>query len=515
MKRLLLLTLFALCASWLPFPPLLGAERGMKPLAAKGGDNDAYLYKGSYAFLVGNGRYSNGWEPLPGAEDDIHDVARALELHGFEVSRHQNLTKAGFEKAFTEFVLTNGQDKDNRLLFYYAGHGFTEPMATGEELGYLVMVDAPLPDEDQVGFSLKSVDMQSLITQARLIKSKHVLFLFDSCFSGSILNTRALVRKPRNMSRYAAEPVRQFITAGRANEAVPDRSYFKIAFVNMLEGREEEPVKDGMLTGEELAWYLKSKVTMYNPSQHPQYGKIRDPQLDQGDFIFLLPEGPVDVEIKIRPLPSATGEAAEKSAGESPPAEAGGAEASRPEPKEAAPAMQEPPPATKQSVPPEEPAASEPPPPRIAPLLRKKTLVAAIPPPAPVISPAPALAPEIEQYLRMLQGANTVEKRRAAKLLYDHYPYGSAVLRAVSDELRKGYNSNLRDKQHVDAMAWLCRILGRSRDDAYLPTVREVLMKTDSRKIRKYAGKSIRFFPGHRDDGSLPGDESDSAEDNF
>ena len=32
-------------------------------------------------------------------------------------------------------------------------------------------------------------------------------------------------------------PVRQFITAGRADEPVPDRSEFKKAFLNLLEGR--------------------------------------------------------------------------------------------------------------------------------------------------------------------------------------------------------------------------------------------------------------------------------------
>jgi hypothetical protein len=133
------------------------------------------------------------------------------------------------------------------------------------------------------------------------------------------------------------------------------------------------------------------------------------------------------------------------------------------------------------------------------------------PPPA----PAPALAPEIEQYLQLLRGTSTVEQRRAAKLLYDRYPYDPAVLRVVNDELLKGYNSNLGDKQHVDAMAWLCKILGRTRDDAFLPTVKEVLVKTTSRKIRKHAAKSIKNFPGFMDDGNLPGEEADDPWDNL
>ncbi len=29
-------------------------------------------------------------------------------------------------------------------------------------------------------------------------------------------------------------------------------------------------------------------MPQYNPSQHPQYGKIRDPRLDKGDFVFVI-----------------------------------------------------------------------------------------------------------------------------------------------------------------------------------------------------------------------------------
>jgi len=441
-------------------------DRGFRAVTEDGTETQPYLYKNSYAFVLGNGRYTAGWEPLYGAVEDVQDVARVLQRHGFEVTIYENLDRDQFERAFTEFVLNKGQDRDNRLLFYYAGHGHTEPMATGEELGYLVMIDAPLPDTDPVGFSIKSVDMQSLITQARLIKSKHVLFLFDSCFSGSILNTRALVRKPRSMSKYAAEPVRQFITAGRANEAVPDRSYFKESFVNMLEGKEEEPVQDGVLTGEELGWFLKSKVTMYNPSQHPQYGKIRDPQLDQGDFIFILPEGPVDVEIKVRPVKKESAATPEKTTVRI-----------TPQPVQEDVKIEE--------VLPEPEALG----PRVTASVRKKS----VQDPAQMSTSKPELQ---EHLLCKLESTNSIDKRKAAKLLYKTYPYENDVLVAVNKELLKGYNVKIRDKYHVDAMAWLCKILGRSGQNKYMATLQEVIGRTKSGKIKRHAKKSIRSFPG-------------------
>jgi hypothetical protein len=266
---------------------LFADDRGIKLTVITPKGNKIDLYRESYALIVGNSDYTHGWDPIPGAIRDVNEVAKVMEKHGFKVTLKTNLTKDDFYRVLSEFSLRYGKVKDNRLFFYYAGHGFTQKMATGDELGYLVMVNAPLPEEDLIGFSLSSVDMQSLITQAKIIRARHVLFMFDSCFSGSIINMRERV-VPRSISDSVKYPVRQFITAGRANEPVPDQSVFKQAFLDLIEGRDSEPIPDHYITGEELGLYLKTKVPRYNPSQHPQYGKIRDPRLDKGDFVFAL-----------------------------------------------------------------------------------------------------------------------------------------------------------------------------------------------------------------------------------
>jgi len=268
-------------------PCLFAATRGIKVEVKTPQGKTISLYRDSYALLVGNASYEKGWDSLPGAIRDVEEVAEALERNGFKVLLETNLTKDAFDRVLAQFALKYGRDEDNRLLFYYAGHGYTQKMATGEELGYLVMIDAPIAEKDPVGFDLKSVDMQTLVTHAKKIRSRHVLFMFDSCFSGSILNMRDRV-VPQNISDNVKYPVRQFITAGRANEPVPDYSVFKQAFLDLLEGRDREPIPDGYITGEELGLYLKTIVPEYNGTQHPQYGKIRDPRLDKGDFVFVL-----------------------------------------------------------------------------------------------------------------------------------------------------------------------------------------------------------------------------------
>ena len=261
-------------------------NRGMKISVRTNTGEEIQLYKASYALIVGNGNYRNGWDPLPGATRDVQEVAAALKTHGFNVTLKTDLTKDKFEDAFETFV-QNGKNEDARLLFYYAGHGYTEELADGEHLGYLVMVDAPFPKNDGIDGS-KSVDMESLVTQSRRMQSRHVLFMFDSCFSGTILNARSQIPPPY-VSNNVKYPVRQFITAGRADEIVPDHSVFKEAFLNLVKGIAPEPIEDGYITGAELGLYLKTEVPKYNRGQNPQYGKINNPKLNQGDFVFVLP----------------------------------------------------------------------------------------------------------------------------------------------------------------------------------------------------------------------------------
>ena len=263
-------------------------QRGMNVTVRTEGGEEFGLYKDSYALVIGNGAYpvKNGWNPLPGAVEDVKEVAEVLERQGFNVTLKIDVTKSEFNKTFSEFIYESGKDKDNRLLFYYAGHGYTTKAATGEDLGYLVMLDTPSP-ANAAEFDLYSVDMIKFVSDSKKIHAKHVLFMFDSCFSGTVLNLRNRVT-PSHITDRIKNPVRQFITAGRADEPVPDRSEFKQAFLNLLKGRVEEPTPDGYLTGVELGDYLYRTVPKFSQGQHPQHGKIHDQQLNTGDFVFML-----------------------------------------------------------------------------------------------------------------------------------------------------------------------------------------------------------------------------------
>ncbi len=125
--------------------------------------------------------------------------------------------------------------------------------------------------------------------------ARHALFVFDSCFSGSVF---ALSRAPpADVERRIAKPVRQFITSGTADQTVPDVSVFRKEFILALGGAADRG-GDGYVTGSELGYYLEEQVSNYTDNaQTPQYGKIRGRHLDKGDFVFVVrgatrPQGP-------------------------------------------------------------------------------------------------------------------------------------------------------------------------------------------------------------------------------
>lgn len=247
------------------------------------------LYEGSYALLIGSSKYTNGWNDLPGVSDDLIEVEKALAKQHFIVEKLIDPTSKNLLSTIDLFVKNYGLQTNNRLLIYFAGHGFTEMGDDGRKFGYIVPVDAPMPKKDLLGFRQTAVTMDEMESIARKIRSKHALFVFDSCFSGTLLNARRGTIPPV-ISIKAAQPVRQFITAGAADQEVPDESIFRRQFVEGI-GGEADWNGDGYVTGIELAEFLKEKVTNYTRgSQTPLYGKIFDQALDKGDFIFIVGE---------------------------------------------------------------------------------------------------------------------------------------------------------------------------------------------------------------------------------
>ena len=276
---LIFLLLFALLST---ASYLLGATRGIQAISKKG--QPLNLYKDYHAVVIGVSDYDH-WPKVPNAVKDAQEVFGALKLLGFEVKLVTNPTYQQLRKVLNDLTYKYGREQNRALLFYYAGHGETEIMADGTRLGYIIPRDCPLLRQDPHGFVNRAISMKDIEAYSLRIRSKHLLMLFDSCFSGSLFSMVRAV--PEDISEKSSQPVRQYITAGTEEEQVPDQSLFKRSLLVGLEG-DADLTRDGYITGSELGLYLADKVVKYTKGkQHPQYGKINNPELDRGDFVFV------------------------------------------------------------------------------------------------------------------------------------------------------------------------------------------------------------------------------------
>jgi WD40 repeat protein len=301
------------------------AERGVgvRMKAQSGQTYTVQLYKNSYAMVIGNSNYDN-WTKLPGVYQDLDEVSRALTRQGFQVVKFddrgkpvfghpvRDVTRAEFNRQLELFIdqYGQGEDKgeDNRLLIYYAGHGYTAllPKPDGRKMGYLVMTDAPpmpsaenalkgdLTYQQLAPFRRASVNMDEIETFAKDITARHALFVFDSCFAGTVLFRDGEVAVPGYLGEDVTQPVREFLTAGNERQRVSDDSAFRKAFVSGIEGaadmEDRDHRKDGYVLATELYLYVAREVRDYTGGrQTPVFGKILKQELARGDFVFVYP----------------------------------------------------------------------------------------------------------------------------------------------------------------------------------------------------------------------------------
>lgn len=255
-----------------------GVHRQVLKAVPSDGEEPITLYRESHALLIGASNYTI-WSELPSIPDELDEVDDALTESGFNVERLIDPDNQSLKSGIVNFINNYGYEPENRLVIYFSGHGHTV-----RDKGFLLPVDIPLPD-DRKDFRRKALPMTQVLAWAKDIESKHVLFVFDSCFSGSVFKSKSMPKdEERYIRKVTAEPVRQFITAGSASEEVPAKSTFTPAFVAAIRG-EGDLNKDGYITGSELGVHLSQYVPQF-VDQTPQYGKIREYDLSRGDFVF-------------------------------------------------------------------------------------------------------------------------------------------------------------------------------------------------------------------------------------
>jgi TolB-like protein len=103
-----------------------------------------------------------------------------------------------------------------------------------------------------------------------------------------------------------------------------------------------------------------------------------------------------------------------------------------------------------------------------------------------------------KKYIRLLRSKNVKDIVGAARRVIRSDPTNPHILAVVNAELLKGYAENSQNRNHADAMSWLCKVLGASGQSEYKSTLSLVAQKGSSRKLRKYALQSLRQLDNAR-----------------
>jgi uncharacterized caspase-like protein len=247
------------------------------------------FYSSSWAVVVGINDYRT-WPPLNYAVNDAKSVRSKLLGLGFESG---NIFELYNREATKENILRIVADElprktglNDRVLFFFAGHGQTEELQGGIKRGFLIPVDGDLDN-----LYAKSIPMNVVADISQRIPAKHILFLMDACYSGLAFARSSPLssQTPGYLEKITSARARQIITAGGAGEQVFEQEGHGLFTKRLLEGfdRGADLNSDGLLTALELGNYLRSKVSAESANrQTPVFGTLEG----EGEFVFLMPQ---------------------------------------------------------------------------------------------------------------------------------------------------------------------------------------------------------------------------------
>jgi TPR repeat protein len=245
-------------------------------------------FRKSVAFLVGVSDYQekNGFKPLPGVEHDLDRMRDFL------------LTKGGFDEVYiarksaaTSYIVqTYMMDVfhdprkigvNDRLLFYYSGHGDV----TSSKTPYMMFAGAV---HDHFGGD-QVLKVKSYEDWSDQILAKHALFIFDACKAGDAIDHKASLEDALSLNGS-----RLFVSAGTGDQNAwygNGGSIFTDLFLRTLEQGLADP-HSGLVTitqAVEEAKLLAAKLAQ-QPGFSPMSPDIsRVDSIHQGTFVFLNP----------------------------------------------------------------------------------------------------------------------------------------------------------------------------------------------------------------------------------
>lgn len=169
------------------------------------------------ALIIGISEYANPSANIPGPDVDIRLMTELATRMGFESHQIQTLADSQATKGqiISEFEtwLINSTTPQDKVLFFYSGHGAQIQDANGDENDGCDEVLIPYDIDSAGNNSIVDDDIARLLNR---IPAQEVLVIIDSCFSGTA--TKALLYEEDEL---AVTPTSKFYKSfGACNVAV-------------------------------------------------------------------------------------------------------------------------------------------------------------------------------------------------------------------------------------------------------------------------------------------------------
>lgn len=268
-------------------------SRGLDPIEQP---TPGAVGNGSYfALVIGINDYHAPLARLKTAVNDAQAVGTVLQTrYGFQVRYllNQNATRFNILDALARY--RNTLSENDSLLIYYAGHGYSDREA---QKAYWLPVDA------DSATSPNRIIADDLTTGVRVLPSRHVLIVSDSCYSGALTRDADAPIPSDGEAAFIRRMLRsrsRTLMASGGDEPVSDsgsngHSVFASAVLHALDN-ESHP----MFTASDLFYESVRQQVAGRSEQLPQYSIIRNSDHDEGDFVFAraMPTAPPPVAPK-------------------------------------------------------------------------------------------------------------------------------------------------------------------------------------------------------------------------
>jgi hypothetical protein len=289
------------------------------------GETKVFEFNQSLAIIIGINQYQH-IRTLKNAVADAVELANVLKhTYGYEVLLllNQRATKEKLDELVVNLQnktieLDNkqiGVDKSDRILFYFAGHGFAEEAQdskAGKPAGYFMPQDAESNNKNTW------LSMQKLYEAFSSLDCHHLLMILDCCFAGRIswvgqgrnaVRSRQVYRQ--SYDRFIKHRTEQIITSAAYDEEAQDLSRFgqrgekngnspfahlllKVLKCNSDGGQDkyiDAIIEDKIITVQELFAYLQNQLGEIAQGQTPGLFKPRKCDREtKGEYIFPLPQ---------------------------------------------------------------------------------------------------------------------------------------------------------------------------------------------------------------------------------